>query len=173
MPLRTNADTDGATYILVKNLSGLMTEQRLFPLSCPFLILWKVVAIDKLLTNNPMAAERFADSFDIDFCDMDAIYILKAARDLIHQGHKLYTHPVTSGTAPNGNPFMSIVLSLEAGTTDFDSVSIIESAIMIYTKLGSARELPETAAKDFMLINCEMLAKDSKYTKHSDKEGTI
>ena len=118
-----------------------------------------------LLTNNPMVAQRFADAFDIDFRGLDAMDILKAARDMIHQGHKLRTHPVTSGTAPNGSPYVSIVLSGDGGTTDFESVSIIEAAMALYAKLGAARELPESALRDFMLINCEMLAKDTKIYK--------
>ncbi|MDR2182731.1 MAG: GrdX family protein [Clostridiales bacterium] len=118
--------------------------------------------MDKLLTNNPMAARRFADSLEVDFRDFAAADVLKAARDMVHQGHRLRTHPVTSGAAPNGSPFVSIVLSGEAFRTDFDSVSIIEGAMALYAKLGAPRELPEAVAKDFMLIDCEMLAKDTQ-----------
>ena len=144
----------------------MMTEQRLAPLSCLFIFPGMVVtAIDKLLTNNSMAAQRFADIFVVDFRDLTAPDLLKAARDMVHRGHKLHTHPVTSGTAPNGSPFVSIVLSWEAGKTDFDSVSIIEAAMAVYAKLGTARKLPETVAKDFMLIDCEMLVKDTQIYK--------
>ena len=122
--------------------------------------------MDKLLTNNPMAITRFGGIFDVDYRNLEAVALLKAARDMIHKGHKLHTHPVTSGTAPNGSPFVSVVLSKEAGETDFDSVSIIEGALAVYTKLPAARELPEAVKRDFMLIDCEMLTKDTqKYTK--------
>jgi len=106
-----------------------------------------------------MAAQRFQEMFEVDYRELAPLDMLKAARNLIHQGHKLHTHPVTSGTVPDGNPFVSIVLSEEAAATDFDSVSIIEAALALYAKLGTSRELPEAVRNDFMLINCEMLAK--------------
>ena len=115
--------------------------------------------MDMLLTNNSMAAQRFADVLNVDFRDLPPMDILKAARDLVHLGHKLLTHPVTSGTAPQGSPYVSIIISAEAGATDFDSVSIIESAIRVYAKTRIIIQLPEGIAKDFMLIDCEMLAK--------------
>ena len=121
--------------------------------------------MDILLTNNPMAARRFDGTFSLDFRDLPAQDLLKAARDLVHQGHKLHTHPLTGGTAPNGSPYVSIVLSKEVGKTDFDSVSIIEGAMAVYAKLGTVRELPEQIAQDFMLIDCEMLAKDRQIYK--------
>ena len=124
-----------------------------------------------LLTNNPMAAQRFAYTFDVDYRDLAAPDLLKATRDMVHQGRKLLTHPVTSGTAPNGSPFVSVVLTKEAGATDFDSASIIESALAVYAKLGNRmpprQHLPEGVAKDFMLINCEMIAKDTQIYKHT------
>jgi len=107
-----------------------------------------------------MAAQRFAAAFDVDFREgSSAMDVLKAARDMVHLGYRLRTHPVTSGTAPDGNPFMSVVVTAEAGPMDFDSVSIIEGAVGLYVKLGKIRELPQAALDDFMLINCEMLAK--------------
>ena len=127
-------------------------------MSCLFL--FKAVAsIDKLLTNNSMAAQRFADVLDVDFKDSPPMDILKAARDLVHLGHKLLTHPVTSGTAPQGSPYVSVIISAETEATDFDSVSIIESAIRLYDKMRIVMQLPEAIAKDFMLIDCEVLAK--------------
>jgi len=169
MPLRAAADTEGATWWHKhRKLSGLMTEQRLVPLSCLFIFLRLVVAfMDKLLTNNSMAAERFAGVHDVDYRDCGALELLKAARDMVHLGHRLLTHPVTSGTAPNGSPFVSIVISAKADGTDFDSVSIIEGAIGVYGRLKNTRELPETIMNDFMLIDCEMLAKDTQIYKLS------
>ena len=123
-----------------------------------------MIDVDKLLTNNSMACTRFEGIFDVDYRDLIALDLLKVVRDMVHQGHKLHTHPVTSGTAPNGSPFISVVLSKETSATDFESVSVIEAAIGVYTKMGkrvlSVQQLPEAIAKDFMLINCEMIAKD-------------
>jgi len=106
-----------------------------------------------------MAAKRFANFFDVDYRDSSPLDVLKVARDMVHQGHKLHTHPVTSGTAPNGSPYVSVVMSAQVGDTDFNSVSIVESALEVYSKLGTLPELPEDFSKDFMLIDCEMLEK--------------
>ena len=112
-----------------------------------------------------MAAQRFAGVLEVDFRDLPPMDILKAARDLVHLGHKLLTHPITSGTAPQGSPYVSVVISAGAEATDFSSVSVIESAIAVYAKTRIVRQLPEVIAKDFMLIDCEMLAKDTQIYK--------
>jgi len=114
------------------------------------------------MTNNPMAAARYANDFTVEFSDHNAIDMLKTTRDKIHMGHKLITHPVTSGTAPNGSPFVSIVISAGTAQTDFDSVIIIENAIVLHQKLAKQINLPKSALEDFMTIDTEMLAKDSK-----------
>jgi len=119
-----------------------------------------VIDIDKLLTNNPMAAERYVSRFDINLLrGYSVLGVLKEVRNLVHQGNRLLTHPVTSGTAPNGNPFCSVVVSAEAGSTDFNSVSIIENSIAVREKISMNLKLPDTAIEDFMLIDCDMIAK--------------
>ena len=132
-------------------------------MSCLFIFSQKGLSlINILMTNNPMAAARYANDFTVEFSDHNAIDMLKTTRDKIHMGHKLITHPVTSGTAPNGSPFVSIVISAGTAQTDFDSVIIIENAIVLHQKLAKQINLPKSALEDFMTIDTEMLAKDSK-----------
>jgi len=117
-----------------------------------------VSAIDVLVTNNPMAAQRFAKVFHVEYKEVAALDIIKIARDMVHLGHKLLTHPVMSGVPPKDSPFKSIVVSNEADKLDFDSVRIIENAMAVYAKIETAGHgLPDNVAKDFMLIDCEMI----------------
>jgi len=111
-----------------------------------------------LLTNNPLAAARSADRWDVKFFDDAAIAVLTAARDYIHCGHKLLTHPLASSIPPKDSPFRSVLISGDVSGTDFDSVRIIESAINVYAKLTVTHtNIPQNIAEDFMAIDCDVI----------------
>ena len=116
--------------------------------------------INILLTNNPYAAERYKGAYAVSYMDTPALDVLKAARDMVHGGGRLLSHPITSGISPKESPFVSIIILPNGHGTDFDSVKIIESAIATYIKIGQPKALPENIKKDYMIIDCEMLTKE-------------
>ena len=116
-----------------------------------------MVKINKLITNNPVVKNRLGERYDVEYHDASYLDILTLARDYIHQGHKLLTHPLSGSVKPKETPYKSIVISYAAGKLDVQSLSIIEESIACVGRFVD-RDIPESALKDFMEIDCSLIA---------------
>jgi hypothetical protein len=89
--------------------------------------------------------------------------VLVAARDLIHQGSRLLTHPLYGNFLPNQQPFRTLVLSVpqKGSGVDLDSVTLIEDAISVFRKYEGRWALPgqlrETVEKDYAMIDFDLM----------------
>ena len=148
--------------------------------------------MDKLITNNALAAEKYF-GLDVQFIEDSAVNVLIAARDYIHIGHKLLTHPLASSIPRADSPYKSVIISGIADKLDFESLKLIESAIAAYniveTKINIHRtcsktsfasekaqryneffasrnevleHVQQTIAEDFMIIDCDVIADAAK-----------
>lgn len=95
---------------------------------------------------------------DISFIDGQYIDVLKSARDLVHKGSKLVTHPLMGSIKPNETPYRSIVL--EQGTVlDIESLTIIESSIAATEKFQRDNKVPcwnESVLEDFRFVDMRL-----------------
>ena len=113
-----------------------------------------------LVTNNDRAAEKWGESVDQVFMMDSYEAVLKKARDLIHRGHKLLTHPQASSLKPNQTPYRTILLYGEAGSVDGEDVCLIEKAIETYGKWNAIKKVPEYDGKiayDYKTIDLSMI----------------
>lgn len=83
----------------------------------------------EIITNNPLVLDKYKDNRTITYLDCSFEEVLKTARDRIHKGHMLLTHPLSGSIKPNETPYKSIMLSKEAAEVEQSGVSIIERAI--------------------------------------------
>ena len=111
--------------------------------------------IRKLITNNPIARDRFFGKFDIEYHNVSYLEILILVRDYIHKGHKLLTHPLSGSIKPKETPYKSVVISANAQGLDFESLDIIEESITCCKKFADM-EIPAALA-DFMEIDCSLI----------------
>ncbi len=119
-----------------------------------------------LVTNN---TDFLADDcgFDVRFVDtLEYTDVLKAARDLIHKGHVMKTHPLSGSVKPFETPYKSIVLSPKAQKDhaggiilDKDSLVLIEDARIMAEKFRRHREFTEKLLADFRLIDRDLIEK--------------
>jgi hypothetical protein len=95
----------------------------------------------------------------VEFCDSDFLGVLKAARDRIHLGHELLTHPLSGSVKPWETPYKTIVLSDAKGALDEKGLSVIEESIQacIRLKPKAAREWSEKTLADFRLIDYNLV----------------
>lgn len=107
-----------------------------------------------ILTNNPRVLRLREEGCEVLYAEEPYDGILRRARDLIHQGHSLLTHPLSGSVKPGENPYKSIMLSSRAGALDAQSLELIENAIV------TARKFPDLSScwtrkilDDFMLID--------------------
>ena len=123
--------------------------------------------MEVVITNNPMVRDRFSDKNNrqLEFYDTDYIGILKTARDRIHLGHSLLTHPLSGSLKPGEIPYKTIVISAEKRTLDENALSIIEESIQTYMKFTAKRisknievnRYSDKVLKDFQLIDYELI----------------
>ena len=112
-----------------------------------------------ILTNNPLVNRCLDGLYALDFRpDCGYREILIVARDQIHRGHKLYTHPLSGSVKPNETPYKSIVLSKTTRDLDTESVSIIGESVTAFDKFPKKNlVLTEKLASDFQLIDYTLL----------------
>ena len=48
-----------------------------------------------IVTNNPKVRDELGQEFDVDYADITYREILCKVRDMIYEGHKLLTHPLS------------------------------------------------------------------------------
>jgi len=103
-----------------------------------------------------MAKKRLTGIFNVEYLDGSYFDVLVLARDYVHKGHKLLTHPLSGSVKPKETPYKSVVISTEAEGLDMQSLSIIEESVACYEKFAD-REIPPCALVDFMEIDCSLI----------------
>ncbi len=116
-----------------------------------------------ILSNNPLT-QKDQLVYEGDFCysqNSSLLEILLKARDYIHLGHELLTHPLTGSIKPSETMYKSIILSHKAKmTVDIASLEKIENCIGITQKMLSDSKIivyPEDIKEDFQLIDFSLL----------------
>lgn len=108
-----------------------------------------------VLTNNPAVATKHRNlKLVLVVGDVTAVY--KRARDLVHKGHRLLTHPLSSSLKPGRIPYKTVVLTAKADqTVDLDSLSYMAAAL---EAVGKSRakpgfELPAFVLDDYAAVD--------------------
>jgi len=110
-----------------------------------------------ILTNNPSPSLRPTDIF---LSAPSMLLVLERARDYVHLGHHLLTHPFAGSLKPNENPFRSLVLTYERLSVDPQSVQIIEGCLALARRMLVEKplsEIPPSVLADFRLIDHALL----------------
>jgi hypothetical protein len=111
-----------------------------------------------LLTNNPglcgaVSAGRLVEGASLD--------VLIAARDAVHLGASLLTHPLCGNLRPHQQPFRSVLIEENPGAlVDLESLSLIDSAVTIYRgceRLPLPEDLDAGVRKDYAFVDFELM----------------
>lgn len=118
-----------------------------------------------LLTNNEkfkqIENELNSNKLNLEYQDITYIEILEKARDLIHKGYKLLTHPLYGSVKANETLYRSVVLE-EAEEFDIQSLLLIEEAIVTAEKFKKNKMTPnwtESVKDDFRVIDFDLIKK--------------
>lgn len=109
-----------------------------------------------IITNNDDILKVHYKNTEIHLIDGQYMDVLIKARDMVHIGHILLSHPLCGSLKPNENPYKSILLSKDkASSMDTDSLNIIESSIETAKKfpIKKDRVLRANVLSDFKLID--------------------
>lgn len=113
----------------------------------------------QILTNNPLVYEKLNKQYEILYFDITYKEVLLKIRDLCHGGHKLLTHPLSGSVKPNETPYKSVMISLNKGNTDLESLAIIENCITAYEKFDElGKQWSKRVLEDFQLIDYTLIS---------------
>ena len=114
-----------------------------------------------IITNNPKVfKEMSGKNIDVSYFEQaDFMEILYKARDFIHLGYKLLTHPIVSSIKPYETPYKTIVLAYNNGEIDLESIELIENSIELSKNFldKPIRKLTKNIDEDFRLIDYELI----------------
>lgn len=116
-----------------------------------------------IISNNDKVIDFYKDLYETCFIEGTYGQVLEFARDKIHLGHKLLTHPLSGSVKPNETPFKSLAISQKTETLDFNSLEIIENAISTYTKFckqgmrSDRMEYTESIIDDFKEVDFTLI----------------
>jgi len=109
-----------------------------------------------IVSNNPLIACAAAYFVPV----TGIVPVLERARDLVHGGHHLLTHPLAGSVKPNENPYRSLVVTHEALGVDYQSILLLEGAITVARRMLSERPyraFPAAVLLDLQLIDQALL----------------
>ena len=102
--------------------------------------------------------ERYNKDLNITFIDGKYIDVLKLARDMVHKGAKLITHPLMGSVKPDETPFRSIIVS-KGASLDMESLAVIENSIAAAEKFQRDGKVPiwnENILEDFRFVDLKL-----------------
>lgn len=110
-----------------------------------------------IITNNPLAGQKYPGLARMQAGTVGDVFT--TARNAVHKGAVLISHPLSGSVKPNESPYKSIVISLERpNSLCTDSLQLIEGAIAVLHKLGTKqRQYPPATLEDFAVIDLDLL----------------
>lgn len=122
-----------------------------------------------LLTNNPLVAEKLKLKITLIYEDeMDYLGILKEARNRIHRGAVLLTHPLSGSVKPSETPFKSVLLETAGKSLDPPSLQMIEDALQVAQQMidqAGPWRWTEMILADFQLIDYDLIKHGLEHAK--------
>lgn len=80
-----------------------------------------------IITNNPQA--HTICNAEVLTLEGDCIDVITKALDMVSQGHRLLSHPLSGSIKPNQSPYKSIILTVTAGPIDQTSLQVLHKSL--------------------------------------------
>jgi hypothetical protein len=110
-----------------------------------------------IVTNNPLVQAKPPDNAVLIFVDGGFEDVLIKARDLVHQGHSLLTHPLSGSVKPGETVYKTIIMS-KGKELDQPSLELIENAAAAAKKLKRpGRIFSEIILRDLQLVDYTLI----------------
>ena len=111
-----------------------------------------------IVTNNPLVSEKRPGNIPVEYLETDYMGVLKAARDKIHSGAVLLTHPLYGSVKPGETPYRSLLIREGGNKVDLQSLSLIEAAMETCRKFTERTGLfGAGSVRDFQVVDLSLL----------------
>lgn len=117
-----------------------------------------------VVTNNPMVMENKIGQNTQIIEVVTLPDVLVKARDYIHKNYKLVNHPLVTSIKPYENLYKTVVLE-KSERLNFESVEIIENAIIKAEQFKRPARLNEQAREDYQIIDLGVFLETIKQTQ--------
>lgn len=119
-----------------------------------------------IITNNNKVYHKYKDKYNVIFLEQGSyVDVLNNARDRIHRGCKILTHPMAGSLKPNQTPYKSIILEAfntgsGSSATDYESIVLIENSLDAaykFLKFKSTPKWNEKILDDFKTVDLSLI----------------
>mgnify|MGYP000964654637 FL=1 len=110
---------------------------------------------EMIITNNPSVVEKYPDK--VLFIDGSVENVLVKARDMVHKGHDLISHPLPASLRILFSPYRSVIIGRNNGDINPLQVEIVENSILKYKKHMDVREVDKENNEDYQTIDLILL----------------
>lgn len=107
-----------------------------------------------IVTNNPQVKDKHRNIIFVEGSFED---VLIKTRDLVHSGHELINHPLGASIRMFYSPYRSIIIGKKEKNINPIYAETIENSIENYKKHMEVRSPDIENAKDYSLIDSELL----------------
>ena len=112
----------------------------------------------RVITNNPLVKESFADTEDICYFEITYKDLLLKVRDMVFEGYELLSHPLSGSVKPGETPYKSVLISSKKENINMQSVKLIEQALETYKKFTDRTVgLREDVLNDFQTVDMTLI----------------
>ena len=112
----------------------------------------------RVITNNPLVKESFADTEDICYFEITYKDLLLKVRDMVFEGYELLSHPLSGSVKPGETPYKSVLISSKKENINMQSVMLIEQALETYKKFTDRTVgLREDVLNDFQTVDMTLI----------------
>jgi len=109
-----------------------------------------------IVTNNPDVQSEHPDH--VMFVNGGVFEVFCAVRDMIHLGSRLITHPMSGSIKPNVTPYKSVIVTKDKAPMNYQSLQIIEDAIVTFNKMIKPNyTYNEATLDDFRVIDLDII----------------
>ena len=112
-----------------------------------------------IISNNPSVKSKYPKTI---FVCGGFGEVLRKARDLIHLGHQLISHPLGSSIRVMYSPYRSVIVSSEPNYFCEAHCRIIESSIEGYRAAMGEKEPDYSNGEDYQFMDLELLESSLK-----------
>ena len=108
----------------------------------------------QIITNNPIVKGNYEEVVFVKGSFLDVLF---QARDLVHKGYELISHPLGASIRIMYSPYRSIIVGKSLNKINHIHVEIIENSIGNYKKTMEGRRPDVVNSEDYALIDSNLL----------------
>ncbi|WP_250229445.1 GrdX family protein [Anaeropeptidivorans aminofermentans] len=108
------------------------------------------------VTNNETLYNKYKDDFEIRFYNIPLRDIMVKVRDMVHDGHKILTHPLSGSVKPGETTIKSIFVTKKKSGLDHESLILIETSIEVCDKFVKRHFTYKKSREDFETVDLSL-----------------